>query len=88
MGDAVARPYPELQPALQLEERDRAVLELLADDALGLQAQAVAVEPQRPLQVVHAERDERDPGLHAVREGRPSSIGNDQRGDHGRFPQG
>jgi hypothetical protein len=58
VGDALAGPEPELQARLQLEESDRAVGELLADDTLGLQTQAVAIEAERPLQVIDPDRDE------------------------------
>jgi hypothetical protein len=60
-----APPWPQREPqtGLQVEERDGAVLELRADDAVGLQAETVAVEPDGPLQVVDTERDERDPRL-------------------------
>jgi hypothetical protein len=47
-------------PVLQLEERDRAMLELLADDAFRAQTEAVAVEPHRLLQIIDAERQQRD----------------------------
>src|SRR6184192_2665396 len=50
MGEARARPERELEARLQIKESDRAVLELRADDAFGLQAQPVAVEPQRALE--------------------------------------
>jgi hypothetical protein len=66
VGDAFAEPEPELQARLQVEENDRAVLELLADDALGRQAQAIAIEAERPLQVVDADRDQGDPRLHGL----------------------
>src|SRR5688572_14153460 len=47
--DAPARPEGELQAGLQFEKGHRTMLELLADDAFGLEPEAVAVEPQRPL---------------------------------------
>src|SRR6267154_3564524 len=43
---------------------DSAVLELRADDAFGLEAKTVTVEPHRPLQIVNAKSDERYPRLH------------------------
>src|SRR5438128_2156246 len=63
-GDAGPRPERELQAGLQVEEGDGAVLELLADDALRRQAEAVAVEAQRPLQVVDAQGEHGDPRFH------------------------
>src|SRR5438309_8009524 len=65
MGEARARPERELESRLQIEERHGAMLELGADDAFGVQAQPVAVEPQRALEVVNAQGDERDARLHA-----------------------
>src|SRR5439155_13346616 len=62
-GDAGSRPDGELQAALQVEERDGAVLELLADDAVGRQSEAVPVEPERPLQIVDAQGEHGDPRL-------------------------
>src|SRR5262245_50440485 len=62
--NARARPERELEAGLEIEERYRAVLELRSDDALGLEAEAVAIEAQRPLEVVHAEGDEGDSRLH------------------------
>jgi hypothetical protein len=52
--EALARPERELETALELEKRHGAVLEFFADDALGLPAEAVAIEPHRALQVVDA----------------------------------
>src|SRR5690606_23623884 len=62
--DALARPDREAQPALELEERDGAVLELLADQAAGREAEAVAVEAQRALEVVDAEGEDGQLRLH------------------------
>src|SRR5438067_4343961 len=42
------------------------MLEFGADDALRLQAEPVAVEAHRPLEVIDAERDERYPRLHPL----------------------
>ena len=64
--DARARPECELEARLQIEKRDRAVLELRADDTFGFEAEAVAVEAERSLQVIHAQRDERDARLHVT----------------------
>jgi hypothetical protein len=40
------------------------MFELLADDSFRRKAQPVAIETQRPLQIIHTERDERDHRLH------------------------
>ena len=56
MGKAAARPDRKLQAGLQIEERHRAMLELFADDAFGLETQPVAIETQRPLQVVNPDQ--------------------------------
>ena len=61
---ARSRPERELQARLEIEERDRAVLELRADDALGLQSEPVTVEPHRAVEVVDSERKQRDARLH------------------------
>ncbi len=47
--NALSRPKRELQTGLELEESHCAMLELCADNALGLQAQTVTVEPDCPL---------------------------------------
>ena len=54
-----ARAGPECQPqsGLQLEEGDGPVLELLSDDSLGFQAEAIPIEADGALQVVDAESD-------------------------------
>ena len=64
MRNVGARPERELEAGLQVEEDDSAMLELLADDALRGQAEAVAVEDERPLQVVDAEGNEGDARFH------------------------
>src|SRR6185503_11365876 len=61
-----------LQTLTQLEEDDSAVLELLANDAVGRPAQAVAVEGQRSLQIVDTQGDQCDPRFHQ-RRGRDSN---------------
>src|SRR5262245_47914732 len=61
---ARSRPERELQAGLEIEESDRAVLELRADDALGLQSQPVAVEPHRAVEIVDSERKQGDARLH------------------------
>jgi hypothetical protein len=60
-GDAAPREEGQPHAAAQLEERDRAVLEFLADDALAGQPKPLPVERQRPLQVVDPERNDSDP---------------------------
>jgi hypothetical protein len=47
-----------------LEESDRAMFELFADDTLGPEAEPVAIEADRPLQIVDAEGDERNARFH------------------------
>jgi hypothetical protein len=54
VGQALARPDRQLQPRLEVEERDRPVLELLADDAGVLEAESVAGEAEGPFQVIDA----------------------------------
>ena len=60
------------QAPVELEERDGSVgagdlvVKLLPDDALGRPAQAVAVEGDRPVEVVHGQGDEEDLGVHCV----------------------
>src|SRR5262245_32178989 len=70
VGQAPARPERELQTGLEIEERDRPVFELRADDAFGLEAEPVAIELDRSLEVVDAECDEGYPRFHerALRE--------------------
>src|ERR1043165_8917702 len=60
---ALARPEREAQAVREIEERHRAVLELLADDALGFPAEAVAIEAHGAVEIGDAERDERDARL-------------------------
>src|SRR6476659_3921576 len=67
MRHAPAGPEGKLQTRFQLEECDRAVLEFIAHDSIARQAEAVAVEPQRFLEIVHPKRDESDSGLHTAR---------------------
>jgi hypothetical protein len=43
---------------LHIEEDDGAVVEFLADDAFGLHAEAVTIEPEGLLQIVNAEGDD------------------------------
>src|SRR5438094_4691119 len=66
LREARSGPERELESRLQIEERHGAILELGADDTFGVQAQPVAVEPQRALEVVNAQGDERDARLHAL----------------------
>jgi hypothetical protein len=61
---AAARPQRQAQTALEVEERHRAVLVFGADDALGIPAEAVAVEADGAPEVVHGKSDERDARLH------------------------
>src|SRR5690606_16918078 len=50
-------PERDLQPVLEVEEHDGTMLVLRSDDALGLPAQAVAVEGEGALEVAHPESD-------------------------------
>ncbi len=60
------------EPALQLERRDGSsrvrliAWTLCADDARGLQPQAVAIEPERPLEVTHREPDNMGTRSHSI----------------------
>ncbi len=63
MSKTFARPDSELKAGLQLKKSNRAMLEFLADDAFGLEPEAVPVKPERPFQVIHAERDDSYPWL-------------------------
>jgi hypothetical protein len=62
--EALARPERQAQATVQVEERHRAVLELLADDALGVPAQPVTIEAHRALELIDTEREQRDARLH------------------------
>jgi hypothetical protein len=44
-SNTLSRPKRELQTGLQVEESDCAILELCADNAFGLQAKTVTIEP-------------------------------------------
>ena len=46
MRDALARPESQPEPCLQMDEDDGSMLELLADDAFGREAESVAVKSQ------------------------------------------
>jgi hypothetical protein len=61
-----ARPERQLQTVHQVEERDRAVLEFLADDAFGFPAQAVAIEADGLFEVADAERDQGYPRFYGA----------------------
>jgi hypothetical protein len=58
------RPDSELEAGLEVEECDSSMLELGADDPLGRKPKAVAVEHERPLQIIDAQGDQCDAGLH------------------------
>lgn len=64
MRKVVARPECEPEAGLQIEERDGAVLELLPDDAVGPEPQAIAVEAHGPLEIVDADGQDRNTRLH------------------------
>jgi hypothetical protein len=61
-----ARPERQLQAVHQVEERDRTVLEFLADDAFGFPAQAVAIEADGLFEVADAERDQGYPRFYGA----------------------
>jgi hypothetical protein len=58
------RPDSELEAGLEVEECDGSMLELGADDPLGRKPKSVAVEHERPLQIIDAQGDQGDAGLH------------------------
>jgi hypothetical protein len=59
-----AREDRELYPVLQFEERHRAMLELLSDDAFSRKAESVAIELEGQSKVVYTDRDDADSWLH------------------------
>src|SRR4029077_2805923 len=65
MGERCAGPNGELQTVLEIEEGDRAMLKLRADNSPRRQTESIPIEPQRPLQVVNTESNDRDPRLHS-----------------------
>jgi hypothetical protein len=64
MGDVILRPDRELHASRQLEEGNRAVLELAADDAFGRQPETVTIKRDGLLEIGHTEREDRNTGLH------------------------
>jgi hypothetical protein len=50
---------------LKIKEGDGAMLELRADDSLRRQTESIAIKPQRALQIVNPESNDRDPRLHS-----------------------
>src|SRR5690606_5931693 len=54
VGEVIAMPESEFQPRLEIEEDDSAMFVLLANDALCLPAQSIAIEVESTLEVVHA----------------------------------
>src|SRR5262249_9444257 len=73
-----ARPEREFQARLQVKERDSPIRELGADNAVRLQAQPIAVEPDSSLHIIHTKGDERDPRLHTPTWTRPHDCGHMQ----------
>lgn len=63
-GEAGTREQGKFQPRLHVEERNGAMLELLADDAGRGEAEAVAVEGDGSFEVVDAEGDESNARFH------------------------
>src|SRR5690554_4026883 len=64
MGNTLARPKRQFQPRLKVKERNSAMLEFLADDAIRMETQAIAVERKRAVQISHAKRDNGDSSFH------------------------
>ena len=60
------RPQSETQAALKLDEYNGAIFEPFADDALGWETQAIAVEAQRRFEVIDANGDHCDSRLHML----------------------
>ena len=54
-GEALAWPQGQLQSRAQVEEGDRAILQLRADDALRAESQAIPVERDGALEVIDPE---------------------------------
>jgi hypothetical protein len=67
VSETRSRPKREFQTGLKIEERYRPVLELRADNTIGLESKPVTVEPDRLFEVVDAESNERYAGLHGRR---------------------
>ena len=66
LGERCAGIERQDQPARELEEGDGAVIELLPDDALGRQAEAVAVVGRGALEIVDGQGKQGDLGLYVV----------------------
>ncbi len=64
MSKAFAWPDSELESGLQVKKGNRTLLEFLSDDAFGLEPETVPVEPERPFQIIDAERDNSYSWLH------------------------
>src|SRR5690606_19495340 len=62
--EELLRPQRQLHAVGQIEERDGTVLDLLPDDSLGRPAQPVSVEGDRPLQILHRQREDGDARFH------------------------
>lgn len=61
--DVAAREERQLQARLQVEEGDGALLELRAEDALGRETQAVAIEADGRFEIVDAEGNDAERGV-------------------------
>jgi hypothetical protein len=64
MRQALSRPERESQASLEIKECHRAILELLADDALRLEPEAAAIEGHGLLEVIDSKGQKRDAGFH------------------------
>src|SRR5215510_11925090 len=66
VGDAPARPEREPYPGLQLDEDHGSIGKLPADDPLGCEAKAAAIEAQGSFQIIDPDGDNGDARLHRV----------------------
>ena len=56
---------------LQIKEGDGAMLKLRAHDSPRRQTEPIAIKPQRALQIVDSECNDRDPWLHSLKSDPP-----------------
>ena len=64
MRNALAWPQCEAQTRLEIEECDGTELELLANYALSLKAQAIPIEPNSCFEIANADRKDTDSRFH------------------------
>src|SRR5436190_19053450 len=65
-GERRTRIERERRTPFHLDEHDRAILELGADDPLGVEPEAVAIKPERAVQIGDCDGDDIEAGLHAL----------------------